>query len=70
MLTTVAITDEVVEEIENLRLDRDQFCPTPQFASGDIERIVVKPVLQGAPLVPICVRYTVSPRAAKRTNWP
>ena len=37
----------MVQEIEHLRLDRDQLRPAPQFAPGGVEHKALKPILQG-----------------------
>ena len=39
---SIAIPNEVDEQIENLRLDRDQFVPSPQFIPRDIDFKVVE----------------------------
>ena len=39
---SIAIPNEVDEQIENLRLDRDQLVPSPQFIPRDIDFKVVE----------------------------
>ena len=47
----IAMADHVLQKIENLRLDVDQFGPAPQFLPVDIEGIVFELVDQPIALV-------------------
>ena len=53
------MTDEVIQEIEDLRLNRDQFRAAPQFAPARVERVAFETKPQF--LLPRAFASTINP---------
>ena len=47
----MAVPHQINEQIEDLRLDRDQFGATPEFAPVDVEQMIAEDEFQN-PLLP------------------
>ena len=66
---TVAVVDKILQQVEDLRLNRDKVCAAPQFAPIEIEAIVFEQINHaGGPPRHVSGKTRVASRQIKATS--
>ena len=61
----LTVTYEILQEIENLRIDGDEINAAPQFPPTDIERIMVEIINQPVCSIAECIKKQFGEKSGK-----